>query len=143
MKAKKYLGQAYLINMDITSRLEQLEQLRSLAQRVTSAVGDIKVQTTKQRSPVENTIIKIVQAEDELNTAIDKLVEAKENIRKLILKINNSDYRILLELRYLCFNSWERIAIKLNCSCNCVYQKHYCAVREFTRIYNSEVKGSV
>ena len=97
MKAKKYLGQAYLINMDISSRLEQLEQLRSLAQRVTSAVGDIKVQTTKQKSPVENTIIKIVQAEDELNAAIDKLVEAKENIRKLILKINNSDYRLLLE----------------------------------------------
>ena len=117
MNAKKYLGQAYLINMDITSRLEQLEQLRSLAQRVTTAVGDVKVQTTKQKSPVENTIIKIVQAEDELHKAIDKLAEAKENIRKLILKINKSDYRLLLELRYLCFNSWERIAIKLNCSC--------------------------
>ncbi|MCK9479283.1 MAG: DUF1492 domain-containing protein [Firmicutes bacterium] len=143
MNAKKYLGQAYLINMDIASRLEQLEQLRSLAQRVTTVIGDVKVQTTRQKSPIENTIIKIMQAEDELNAVIDKLVETKENIRKMILKINNSDYRIVLELRYLCFNSWEKIAIKLNLSCNGVYQKHFRALQKFNKIYNAEVQKNV
>lgn len=138
MNVKKFLNQAYLINVDITSRLEQLEELKALAQRITVAVGDVKVQSTKEKSPMENAVIKIVQAEESLNKAVNDLIETKETIRKIILKINNNEYRALLELRYLCFNSWERIAIKLNSNCNSIYQQHYRALKSFEKLYAKE-----
>ena len=47
MTAKEYLGQAYRLDQRINSKLQQIESLRSLTQRVTVAYGGEVVSHTR------------------------------------------------------------------------------------------------
>jgi DNA-directed RNA polymerase specialized sigma subunit len=136
MNAKEYLEKAYRLDLKISSKIEQIERLRALAYKVTSSLGDKKVAGTKQKSPMESAIIKIIMAENEINKEIDMLVSTKSENACKINQIISDEQRILLELRYLCFNSWEQIAIKMQYSSSYVYKLHACALKSFDKVLN-------
>lgn len=139
MNAKTYLGQAHRMNLKINSKFEQLEQLRTMAYKVTSTLNDNKVSSTKQKSPMENAVIKIVMAENDINMAISQYLDYTAELREKIAIVKNEEYRILLELRYLCFNTWEQIAVKMNYSCSYVYKQHCYAIKSFEIVIKREV----
>ena len=62
---------------------------------------------------MEDVIVKIVDMENEVNADIDKLVDLKQEIMRTINAVENPEYHTLLELRYLCFKSWEEISVKM------------------------------
>lgn len=135
MKAKTFLGRAYRLDLKINTKLEQLEYLRSLAYKVTSALREDKVQNGGQpKGTLEDTVIKIVMAEQAVNDEIDKFIAVKNEIEDMLRLIANDDQRLLLELRYLCFNSWEQIAVKLHISGSYVYQLHRQALDSFDSV---------
>jgi len=138
MNAKEYLGQAYRLDLKITSKIEQLESLRALSYRVTSSIGDERVAGTKEKSPMENAIIKIIMFENEINKEIDAFVDIKLEISSKIKVVCNEEHRILLEFRYLCFNSWEQIAVKMGYSCSYVYKQHHYAIKNFDKVLKSK-----
>jgi hypothetical protein len=119
MKAKTFLGRAYRLDLKINTKLEQLEQFRSLAYKVTSNLSEDKVSNgTKSKGSLEDSIIKIIMAEQELNAEIYRLIAIKKDIAETISLLSIEDEKLLLELRYICFNSWEEIAVKMNFSCS-------------------------
>ena len=72
MKAKEYLSQALWLNQRIDNKLEQLERLKAMAMRVTANLTHEKVSGVyNERSPMENTIVKIMELEREVNDEID------------------------------------------------------------------------
>jgi DNA-directed RNA polymerase specialized sigma subunit len=77
---------------------------------------------------MESVITKMIDLEDEINRDIDILVDLKREIVTLIKQIKNTEYQTLLELRYLCFKSWEQIAIDLGYSSKHVFYIHDKAV---------------
>ena len=138
MKAKTYLRQAYRLNIEIDSKLEQLEQLRELSVRIKSAFIGERITVTKDKSPMESSIIKVVMAEDEINRLIDRFVDVKANISAGIGQLDCFESRILLELRYLCFNTWGEIAVKMNYRTSYIYKLHGRALQEFERVQGVE-----
>ena len=80
MTAKEYLGQAYRLDQRINSKLQQIESLRSLTQRVTASYDGEVVSHTRNVSSLQDSIIHLMEAEDELNQEIDKLVALKKQI---------------------------------------------------------------
>ncbi|EPR08121.1 DUF1492 domain-containing protein [Ruminiclostridium papyrosolvens] len=134
MNAKTYLGQAYRMNLRINNQLEQLEQLKALTSKITSSFGKERVSCTKEKSPMENAIIKIVVAEDEINRTIDRFIDLKVEISSNIQKLDNFENRILLELRYLCFNTWEEIAAKMNYRTSYIYKIHNRALKAMEKV---------
>jgi hypothetical protein len=122
MKAKTFLARAYRLDLKINTKLEQLEYLRSLACKVTGTLRQDKVSSgTPSKGTLEGSVIKIVTAECAINNEIDRLIEVKNEISDAIRLVANEEQRLLLELRYLCFNSWEQIAVKMGYSCSYVY----------------------
>ena len=77
----------------------------------------------------EDVICKIVDLEEEINVEIDRLVDLKREIREVISGVHNLEYQTLLELRYLCFKSWEQIAVLMNYNCNYVFDLHKRALK--------------
>ena len=124
MTARQYLGQAYRLDQRINSKLTQLTLLRNNAMNITANLKEITVQTSHDNSKMENTILKIMQQEREIDEEIDRLVDLKAEVRKVISEVPNIEYRLLLELRYLCFRTWEEIAVEMDYSIDYVFKVH-------------------
>ena len=96
MTAKEFLGQAYRLDQRINSKLQQIDSLRSLTQKVTQSYDNEVVSRTRNVSSLEDAIVRLMEAEEELNRQIDQLVDTKIEIGKLIEMVHNESYRLLL-----------------------------------------------
>jgi len=128
MTAKEYLGQAYLLDQRINSKLEQVASLSDLATKVTTTISDVPKNPNHSTSTMADVIVKIVDLQAEINHDIDCLVDLKREIVKVIKTVDNIEYQTLLELRYLCFKTWEQIAVDMGYNVRHVYRVHDLAV---------------
>lgn len=134
MTAKEFLGQAYRLDQRINSKLQQIDSLRGLTQKVTQSYDNEVVSRTRNVSSLEDAIIRLMEAEEQLNMQIDQLVDTKIEIGKLIDMVHNESYRLLLEKRYLCFLSWDQIAAEMHYSRRWVLNKHERALEVADRL---------
>ena len=130
MKAKEYLSQAYRLDQRIDAKIEQVMSLRNLAAKATSTLSDAMPSGTRNVHRMEDIIMKIIDLENEINADIDDLVALKHEIVKVIKSVPNLEYQTLLELRYLCFKSWEKIAIEMTYSIQNIYRLREKAFKE-------------
>lgn len=143
MDAKTYLGQAYRIDQRINSKIEQILSLRELATQATATLSDMPHSATPNIRSMEQTIAKMVDLENEINYDIDGLIDLKSDIVRLIKSIDNPEYKTLLELRYLCFKSWEQIAVKMEYDIRYIYKLHTRALEKCDILLNRTVKDIV
>ena len=113
MDAKEYLSQAYRIDQRINSKLEQVMSLRDLLGKANVTLTGMPKSPTPNPHSMEDIIVKMVDMESEINDDIDALVDLKKQIMRWIKRVENTEYQTILELRYLCFNRWEEIAVEL------------------------------
>lgn len=138
MKAKDFLLQARFLDVRITSKLQQIDSLNDLATSCTSVLSDMPRNPNKGGSRMADAVIKIVTLQEEINEDIDKLIELKQKIMAVIKSISNTEYQTLLEKRYLCFISWEQIAVDMNYSIQHTYRMHDHALKEIQLLLNHE-----
>ncbi|MBR3873505.1 MAG: sigma-70 family RNA polymerase sigma factor [Clostridia bacterium] len=124
MNAKEYLSQAMYIDQRIDSKLEQIMKLRESASKATATLSDMPRPDSPNVQSMEETIVKIVDLEREINRDIDALVDLKAEARKVISKLDNPEQQLILEMRYLCYKSWAEIAEDLSFSESNVYKIH-------------------
>ena len=130
MTAREYLEQAYRLDQRINSKIEQVSSLRELAAKATSTITDMPRAATPNMHRMEDIICKIVGLENEINADIDKLVDLKRELINMIKSIANPENQTLLELRYLCFKSWEQIAVEMGYSIQHIYRLRDKAIEE-------------
>ena len=128
MTATEYLGQAYRLDQRINSKLQQVESLRSLTRKVTASYDGETVFHTRNVTSLEDTIFRLMEAEEELNRQIDELVVLKMDISRMINRVRNESLRLILEKRYLCFLQWDQIAAEMHYSRRWVLKRHARAV---------------
>lgn len=128
MTVKEYLGQAYRLDQRINSKLEQLESLNGLATKCTSTLTGMPKNPSRSTSMVADAVAKIVDLQVEINRDIDLLVDLKCDMVRIIKSVDNAEYQTLLELRYLCFKTWEQIAVDMNYCIDNVYRIHRKAI---------------
>ncbi len=119
--AREYFSKAYRIDHRIRSKFEQLESLNALATRATSTLSAMPRNPNRSTSTMADAIAKIIDLQEEINQDIISLVDSKREIMTIIKSIENSEYQTLLEKRYLCFLTWERIAVDM------CYTIHHCS----------------
>ncbi len=124
MTAKEYLGQAYRLDQRINSKLEQVASLNELATKCTSTLTGMPRNPNHGTSTMADAIGKIIDLQAEINRDIDRLVDLKREMVKLIKAVDNTEYQTLLELRYLCFKTWEQIAVDMGYNVRHVYRLH-------------------
>jgi len=124
LNTKQYLRQLRRLNDIVQSKLDQIETLRSLAQKITHVPKNIKVQESILEDKNSELIAKIVDLENDIKADIDYLLDLKFKITNEINSLDNDDYKLLLMLRYLNFKTWEEIAVEMNCSYQWVHVLH-------------------
>ena len=121
---KEYLSQAFRIDQRIQSKMEQVASLNDLATRATATYSDMPGSETRNLHRMEDAILSIIELEAEINEDICKLVQTKKDIVHKIKAVQNTEYQTLLELRYLCFKSWEQIAVDMHYSGKWILKLH-------------------
>lgn len=128
MTAKEYLSQARYLDMRINSKIQQVEALNDLATSATSALTGMPHSPNKATSKMADAVAKIVDLQNEINHDIDALVDLKKEISKTIKAVPNVELQTLLEKRYLCFQSWEKVAVDMGYSMHHLYKLHNMAL---------------
>ncbi len=124
MTAKAYLSQSLRLNQRINSKLEQIQSLRELATKCTPFLTGMPKTPNQDGSLMADTVLKIIDLEKELQKDIDRLVDLKKEIMTVVKAVDNMECQTLLEQRYLCFKSWEQIAVDMGYNVRHVYRLH-------------------
>lgn len=133
MDAKTYLEQAYLIETQINCKLQHVLTLRELATKATSIISatGTPVKGSRDVQSMQDVINKMVDLQEEINNDIDTMVDLKNDILSIIDKIEKPEYRMILEMRYLCYMSWREITADLRRASRWVYRLHEYALEAF------------
>ena len=119
MDAKEYLEQARYLDMRITAKLAQLDELHHLM---------------LQAGGSDSITAKIMTLQEETDRDVDELVALKKEIMAMIRQVSRPEYRTVLELRYLSFWSWKKIAVNMNYHRKYIYVLHRAALKKISEI---------
>lgn len=142
MTAKEYLSRAYRIDQRINTKLMRISELRALAQKCTVAYGGERVSRTRNVASLEDSVMKIMEAEKELDAQIDLLVDTKKEIESVIERVPDADCRLLLEMRYLAMKCWIDVAAEMNVCRAYVHRLHEKALGMVETILQERSAGS-
>ena len=130
MTAKQFLKQARYLDERINTKIVQVSSLHDLATKATATLSDMPGSPTRNTHRMEDIIIKILMLENEINNDIDHLVDLKESILAVIKAVDDEECRLLLEKRYLNFESWEDIAAEMCTGIDNIYRLHNKALKK-------------
>ena len=130
MTAKEYLSQARFLDNRINSKIQQISSLNELATKCTATISDMPHSPNKGKSTMADAVCKIIDLQEEINKDIDRLVDLKREIMGVIKAVPNVEYQTILEKRYLCFISWEQIAVDMKYSMQHIHRMHSSALKE-------------
>lgn len=130
MTAKEYLSQARYLDNRIKSKLLQIDSLNELATRCTPSYSDMPKRSNREGSRMESAILDIIELEDEISKDVVELVALKKEIIEVIKQVGNTEYQTLLEERYLCFITWEQIAVDMGYELRYIHKLHGKALAE-------------
>ncbi len=128
MSVKNFLKQVQRIDRRISSKTEQVKVLRSLAADAGTIIDKNFVKKSGDKQRMEAIIVKIVDLENEIKKDLQEFLDLKQRAVSLIKILENSDYQVILELRYLCSKTWEEISEITHFSPQHVYRLHYKAL---------------
>lgn len=135
MKIRELLGSHTAVNHLIDMKLEQIAELRSLAEKVTvSPFTESHAQGT-YTDRVGRTAARIADLETEINNEIDKLVEIKLQIRELTASLPDGIQRTIIERHYILNEPWEKISEKIGYSRRHVTRLHDKAIETLEKMY--------
>ena len=138
MTAKEYLNQARLLDQQINAKLDRINRLRALAERVTTTMGGEVVSHTRNVTSQQDQINCLIDEENILQSEIRQLMALKKEVSEVLNLIDDPDCRLLLELRYLCFREWDEIADVMHFHARTVYKIHGRALQKLTEILDSD-----
>ncbi len=139
--AKEYLKRAYLLDLRIKSKEQQLLAVREMATKATSTMSATRVSGTGARSRVEEYGSKAVDLEAVIQESAARLIAAKYEIMQTIELVPDETRRTLLELRYLNFWGWGEIEEMTRFSHSRAMEIHRDALRDVGRIIEKSVQN--
>ena len=138
MNAKEYLRQAWNIDQRIKDKLDQVARLKEMTMNVTSVISDMPRNATPNPQKMEDAVLRLAEMESEIDADIGRLVNLKIEIMQTIWRVEDTNCRTLLEMRYINFKSWEEIATAMGITVRWLHRLHAKALRlvgEFIKIH--------
>ena len=130
MTAKEYLSQGWLLDQRIDARIAERDKLweRVLAARSPSLSGMPRGGQHDWTDAVD----RVIDYTAEIDAEIRKLVRLKREIAETISAVEDDRYRVLLELRYRNYYTWEHIAEIMHYEVRQIYNLHGEALLKIT-----------
>lgn len=128
MTAKRFLEQAYWLDKRIERRAEEAKRMRARLEKSNSHISDMPRGGNGQDWTEAD--IKVLEMEERICQEIARLCEIKRQIGEAIDAVDDGRYRMLLELRYRNYYTFEKIAVEMNYSYDRVKHMHLEALKK-------------
>lgn len=111
MTVKEYLGQAYLLDQRIHSYSIECEELRLMAESISSPSFEEHYNASRNTdAPYVHTVEKLWEMEEKILKEQSTLVKLKSQIRDVIAQVDKPEFQTVLRYRYIHNYTWPRIA---------------------------------
>ena len=138
LSAKVYLGQLALIDEQINQDIERLEELKQSARSTGSFdYSRERVQTSPIGDKLCSDVSRYVDLDTQINTEIDRFVDAKEQIIREIRGLRNVNYMKVLYKVYVQFKSVKAAAQEIGKSYHYTSELHKKALTAFEEQYKN------
>lgn len=115
MTPKEYLQQVKKIDHCITNKLNEIEKLREMCEKITTTLQQDKVQSGGSGDKMGDAVARVMDLQNDLVFQIQELVATKKAIMRLIDKLEDNECDLLYK-RYFQYKTWESIAAEMNYS---------------------------
>ena len=133
-QAQIFLEQVEMLDTIIENKLIEQRQWRDLALNITANMDGERVQSSGTKSKMAEAIDRCIDIEREIVDAVNALVEKKQEIVRILEKVNSpTGYRIL-HMRYIQQIDLSDIADKLNKEYSWVTTTHGRALKSVQNI---------
>lgn len=129
MQGKQFLSQVYHLDQKIASKKCQIANLQDAATNCTPNLTGMPHSPSGPRSPMEEAVIRLIDLKAELEDELARLLRLRVDAQRIIRQVSNPEYQLLLEKRYLCYESWEDIAVDMSWSISWTMKLHRKALR--------------
>ena len=145
MTAKDYLSQYTTAGGEIEALIDELQRIRSLAEKTTMSFdSDGGAAGTRNTEKLPEAVEKIMEIEEEIGKRVVSLAFLRIDIYNTICKVEDSKSRVLLMKRYICGESFERIATEMGYTYNHIVKNiHPAALAEVDEIIGKKEKQSI
>lgn len=135
MTAKEYLSSIHWLERQIEYERRELEHWRELSMSVQAVGYEPHYGSNKPTdAPFVKCLEKKDEAEEKIKRDTERLVQLKSDVIDKLRKIEDVDYRSVLEMRYLSHCTWEEISETLHYSIRWIYKLHGHALVEFEKL---------
>lgn len=131
MTAKEFLQQVYIAHREIDAKLEQISRLQADATRTTTVIRNTPCGGSLTNSRIESAVVKLHDKTAQLANELERLVKVIGEVSAYIARVKNADERVILEYRYLCFFSWQKISEYMSIGLRQVFKIHNAALKNF------------
>lgn len=128
-ETKKWLNRAYSIDKEIKVLKAELKKANLAATSLATQRIEEKVQTSKVNN-ADYAILKCIEYSEQITKKLGELYATKIEICEVIFRVDNGKLRELLQMRYLLFMPWEKIAKKLGYAERNIHYLHNKALME-------------
>lgn len=109
-EAQIFLEQVEKLDVQTECKLIEKQQWHDLALSITSQMGGERVQSSGSQSKMADALSRCVDAEGEIDRAIEKLVATKKEVTAVLEQLENATYYKALHLRYIQHKTLKEIA---------------------------------
>lgn len=127
---KEYLRQYKYLDNRINRQLEEIQRLKSLAEKITPTYSDMP-KSHNEQNQIQSAVEKIMILEHELDVLIDKYIDLRREIENKISAVDDLKLQDILKYRYIDGLTFEAIAIKMNYSYMQICRLHGQALNKF------------
>lgn len=139
--AKRYLQQIEKCDERIKLKTEDLEQLKSFTEKVTSTLSDVSVAGTKNNDKMGDAVAKIVELQDDINCEVARLADLKKEACAVLDKVSDERHYKMLYKHYVLLHSLVQCAADMHYSYRGICKLHGRALQSVQRILEGENNG--
>lgn len=121
---KEKLKGAMYAQRTLEGELDKLQELRTLAQKVTPAYSQSPGGGSCNAQKLENSIAKIIEQEKIIDECCNELCAQLAEVRALVALLPMGPMSLVMQRRYLNYQKWEQIAAELHYSWQNVHRLH-------------------
>lgn len=136
--AQQFLAKVELIDAIIEGKLIEQRQWKELALGITANMGGEVVQSSGSKSKMADALNKCIDMEAEIDRAVDRLVDTKRTVTKVLEQLESPDEYRLLHQRYIQFVELKDIAVMRNKDYTTITTAHGRALKNVQAILDRE-----
>lgn len=133
MRAKEYLLQLSKIDRLIENKIAEMDHWKAIATGTTAYSEADRVQSSGSKDKMADAVCRYLQIDEELNRAVDLLVDTKQEVIRTIEQLEADEYDILHKL-YVQGKTFQEVAEDKAKSYSWVTSKHGRGLASLQRI---------